>query len=416
MSIRFYASSVSNLLTTKRPKPAIGQTRAQSLLLLMAAISFHLPAEQALASACRSFFSSEPLPSLARTLPDPSPKIHTMNMKELYAELDLKRGTLELERINPHPKVDILCTSFLACFRIVKETPADGNTIKLLIRDSDGRKFTVTAEPMNSSYGYIPFAAPPRNYLKVFMHQRESVPEPSFDFEERRSALREYFQREGWENLDINEMSKRLANHQLLRSSNRRHARNIIEYDSGIREANALIAKRLFEKKELTESDLIELNKLVLRGIDPFRDSYFRPLAGVLRGSFDQVAVKDGQLYVVDMRDRQAFQMLSTPSERLTLLTFAPAEQVSALLQGLLKEVNQVSESTPLDKIFSIYQDYIKIHPFSDGNGRVSRLLLNFMLLKAKLPLPMHSPESLYFSPKELAQDYVDGIIDRAEQ
>lgn len=407
MSIRFYATSVSNLLTAKRPKLA---------LILTAAFAIQLVAEPSSASTCRSFFLNEPLPPIARTLPDETPKIHTMNMREVYTALDLRRGTLEMERLNPHPSIDLLCTNFRVCFRIVSETPAGGHALKLFIRDSDGNKFNVMAEPAGASYAHIPFAAPPRNYLRVYMHQRESVPEPKVDIEGRRAVLREYFEKEGWENLSLNELSKRLANHQLYRSTNRRRARNIIEYDSGIREANALIAKRLLEKKDLTESDLIELNKLVLKGIDPFQDSYFRPLAGVLRGSFDQVAIEDGHLFVVDMRERQAFQMLATPSERVILLTFAPADQVSTLVQGLLKEVSQVSESTPLEKIFSIYQDFIKIHPFTDGNGRVSRLLLNFMLLKAKVPLPMRSPESLYFSPKELARDYTEGLLGRPEQ
>lgn len=411
MSYRFYSASLSNQLTCKRPNPALPAARARRLLTLFTLLSVQFSVQASYGSTCRSFFSGEALPTLARTLPEAPPKIHTKNMEQLYAELDLRRGTVEMERVTPHPKLDILCTNLQACFRIVGEKPADGQSIKLVVKDSDGRKFTVLAEPIGGNIWH-PMAGPPRNYLRVFMHQRESAPEPSFDFESRRSALRERFQNDGWENLTLEQLAKKLTDLHLNRSTNRRHAKNIIEYDSGVREANTLIAKRLVSKEEITESDLIQLNKALLKGVYPFRDSYFHPIAGVLRGSADQVAIHDGKLYVVDMRDRQSFQMLSTPSERLTTLTFAPADQVSTLLRDLLKDANQVSETTSMEKIFSIYQEYIKIHPFADGNGRVARVLLNFMLLKAKLPIPRYSPETLYFSPKEVAQEYTDGILD----
>jgi Fic family protein len=34
----------------------------------------------------------------------------------------------------------------------------------------------------------------------------------------------------------------------------------------------------------------------------------------------------------------------------------------------------------------SVHSDFVKIHPFIDGNGRTARLLLNFELMKSGYP------------------------------
>jgi Fic family protein len=40
----------------------------------------------------------------------------------------------------------------------------------------------------------------------------------------------------------------------------------------------------------------------------------------------------------------------------------------------------------PVERAARIHADFVKIHPFSDGNGRTSRLLMNLELMKAGFP------------------------------
>ena len=40
----------------------------------------------------------------------------------------------------------------------------------------------------------------------------------------------------------------------------------------------------------------------------------------------------------------------------------------------------------PVDRATRVHADFIKIHPFVDGNGRTSRLLMNLELMKSGFP------------------------------
>jgi len=40
----------------------------------------------------------------------------------------------------------------------------------------------------------------------------------------------------------------------------------------------------------------------------------------------------------------------------------------------------------PVERAARVHCDFVKIHPFTDGNGRTSRLLMNFELIKAGFP------------------------------
>ena len=56
---------------------------------------------------------------------------------------------------------------------------------------------------------------------------------------------------------------------------------------------------------------------------------------------------------------------------------------VNELMQKLIVEyTNEWSEFHPIIKACLLHGEFVKIHPFIDGNGRTARLLLNFELLK----------------------------------
>ncbi len=65
----------------------------------------------------------------------------------------------------------------------------------------------------------------------------------------------------------------------------------------------------------------------------------------------------------------------------------APAREISSLLQELIDWYEKHRRKYPaLFLAAVVHNQFEKIHPFQDGNGRVGRLLLNYILLKHKHP------------------------------
>ncbi len=64
------------------------------------------------------------------------------------------------------------------------------------------------------------------------------------------------------------------------------------------------------------------------------------------------------------------------------------AMQVPALMDGLIKWYGENCRKLHVIELAAIMQHkFVHIHPFFDGNGRTSRLLMNLILLKAGYPL-----------------------------
>lgn len=85
---------------------------------------------------------------------------------------------------------------------------------------------------------------------------------------------------------------------------------------------------------------------------------------------------KDSQNYVQEM--------MSDGSLRTIYVTAAP-EEVVPLLDNLIYQYNECCKDEVLNKlVLSILFmfDFMCIHPYNHGNGRVSRLLLNFLMKK----------------------------------
>ena len=47
---------------------------------------------------------------------------------------------------------------------------------------------------------------------------------------------------------------------------------------------------------------------------------------------------------------------------------------------------NEAQELHPVERAGRVHADFVKIHPFVDGNGRTARLLMNLELMKAGFP------------------------------
>ncbi|MBQ6723160.1 MAG: Fic family protein [Paludibacteraceae bacterium] len=69
---------------------------------------------------------------------------------------------------------------------------------------------------------------------------------------------------------------------------------------------------------------------------------------------------------------------------------YASPEETSALMTDLVSWYNAAEEDgrmSPLELAALFHYRYIRIHPFEDGNGRISRLLVNFILARHGYPM-----------------------------
>ena len=72
------------------------------------------------------------------------------------------------------------------------------------------------------------------------------------------------------------------------------------------------------------------------------------------------------------------------------LFEYASPEETPALMTDLVSWYNDIIKDSSLSVIELVslfHYRYIRIHPFEDGNGRIARLLVNFILLRAQYPM-----------------------------
>ena len=69
---------------------------------------------------------------------------------------------------------------------------------------------------------------------------------------------------------------------------------------------------------------------------------------------------------------------------------YASPEETPALMTDLLQWYNQAEAEgamTPIELATLFHYRYIRIHPFEDGNGRISRLMVNYILYRHGYPM-----------------------------
>lgn len=69
---------------------------------------------------------------------------------------------------------------------------------------------------------------------------------------------------------------------------------------------------------------------------------------------------------------------------------YASPEETPALMSDLVawyNEAEQSGEYTPIQLAALFHYRYIRIHPFEDGNGRIARLMVNFILSRHNYPM-----------------------------
>ena len=69
---------------------------------------------------------------------------------------------------------------------------------------------------------------------------------------------------------------------------------------------------------------------------------------------------------------------------------YASPEETPALMTDLVDWYNEAEQSnnmSPIELASVFHYRYIRIHPFEDGNGRISRLLVNYILIRHHYPM-----------------------------
>lgn len=124
----------------------------------------------------------------------------------------------------------------------------------------------------------------------------------------------------------------------------------------------------------LTQNFIRQLHKVLLR------EDYtvYRNLPGGMQTS-----------YVI-----HAGQYKTRPNSVITRygdrFVYASPEETPALMADLVEWYNEAEESgkySPVDLAALFHYRYIRIHPFEDGNGRIARLLVNYILARHDWPM-----------------------------
>lgn len=116
----------------------------------------------------------------------------------------------------------------------------------------------------------------------------------------------------------------------------------------------------LTKEKTISEEHIKQLHKLFYQGIDEINAGVYRKQRVFISGSEYNVA---------------------------------PYDQIDMLMSAMIEKFNKVRASEhPIIFAAKLHQEFVYIHPFVDGNGRVARLLLNLALLQDGYPIVVIPP------------------------
>lgn len=121
----------------------------------------------------------------------------------------------------------------------------------------------------------------------------------------------------------------------------------------------------------------------------PLTETFIRTLHQTLLREDYQVTNPDGTTYTI-----HAGQYKTRPNSVRTitgeLFEYASPEETPALMADLIAWYNReevAATLSPIQLASLFHYRYIRIHPFEDGNGRMARLLVNYILCKHSYPM-----------------------------
>jgi Fic family protein len=127
------------------------------------------------------------------------------------------------------------------------------------------------------------------------------------------------------------------------------------------------------EKRVIGETDIRDLNKIILK--EPFWKE-----AETMNGKPTRIQVIPGEYKSFPNNVR-------TPTGEM--FEFAKPNETSSRMRDLVSWLGAELANPslhPLEIAAKLHHDFLLVHPFDDGNGRVGRLLINYVLLRAGFP------------------------------
>ena len=82
-------------------------------------------------------------------------------------------------------------------------------------------------------------------------------------------------------------------------------------------------------------------------------------------------------------------------------------------MKGFYKELKHQSGKNPIELAAWTHAEFVRIHPFIDGNGSTSRLLMNYQLLsQGFLPVSIEKEDRLRYYYQALKEYAADGNLE----
>ncbi len=163
---------------------------------------------------------------------------------------------------------------------------------------------------------------------------------------------------------------------------NKRFVANYV-FESNALEGNTLtlknVAEIVFEKRISSGQDL--------REIYDAQNSYnlYLYLQKTRQEINSDFIIKIHALLMDKIDDRLGFRKVPIMLVGKPMTLLSKPEEVEKEMDNLVKWYRkQKGRSYPLELAFKFHAKFEKIHPFCDGNGRVGRFLLNYILLRKK--------------------------------
>lgn len=127
-------------------------------------------------------------------------------------------------------------------------------------------------------------------------------------------------------------------------------------------------------ERPLTESLIRELNRVIL--VQDFWKDAITP-----NGEKTRILIKIG---------RYKDQPNSVETSSGEIFHYAGVEETAAFMSSLVEWYNEQerkADISPIELAALLHYRYIRIHPFGDGNGRIARLLVNYVFSRHNYPM-----------------------------